>query len=381
MFRDKRVRNGVLVAPIFMIAIFTLAIGAISEKLSKDPDIKIAVIKDEGNPLVDALKAQGGNKIKIVPTLNEGLTELKAGDIHLIMEYPHDLGEAVTTGQSTIIAHYTKESPLSLLALRALGSQVEKANKTRVEAILEAKGGSKLDATPLLLKEVDHTKKEGLGGSELLTLIPYLIVVWALYGGMGIVSDLVAGEKERGTMETLVISPARRSQIAWGKLLALASICLMSSMTTVVGIIILGLSGLPATKAMFPNGFTFQPINLLMIVVIVAPLAAFFAGAMVTVSAFAKNIRESQTYLTSMSFIVLLPAIMSQFIGLAGMEKAAWVSWTPILNTSVALKGVLAANPNYPLMGVSILTNASLAILMGFLAISAFNREEIVNRS
>lgn len=378
MFRDKRVVSGAFVMPIVMIVMFMMLIGFVEQKLTKKPDITIGVIAGTENPITEAFRKSGAAKIVAIKDSAEGKAKLEDGDIRLVLEFSEDFGE---TENSELVARYRDGEPLSQIALSMVERVVDETNQAKVKVILAREGIAPEAAEAIRLEAVDEAQKEGLAGSSIVRLLPYLIVLWAFYGGFSIVSDLVAGEKERGTMETLLISPARRRDIALGKFVALCVICLTSSLSSLVAAIVLGFLNLEVTKTMFPTGMHVSAMSALAMLATLVPLVAFFASSMIAVSAYAKNLREAQTYLTLFSFVVIMPAVFSQFIGVTGADKATWVEWTPILNAAVALKDALEANVRGSVLLASAVTSGLLAVIGWWLCRVFFEREQIVNRS
>jgi len=214
----------------------------------------------------------------------------------------------------------------------------------------------------------------------IVTLLPYLIVIWAFYGGMSIASDLVAGEKEKNTLETLLISPVRRTWIVIGKFLALSTVCLISSMSSLVGLGILSFVPINGVKEMFKSGFGLSPMSAILILVLMVPMVAVFASLLIGISSYAKNARESQTYLTQASFVVILPAIFSQFIGFTDYSSAVWVNLIPVLNTANNIRLALLGKPDFTGIGITIGVSLVLAAIALRVTVRLFNREEVLVR-
>src|SRR5262245_42879803 len=127
--------------------------------------------------------------------------------------------------------------------------------------------------------------------------------MWSLAGALYPAVDLCAGEKERGTMETLLISPASREEIVWGKFL---TIWVFST-----GTALLNLVSLAVTTAVFKTAFTgsgLNPLALLWAVVLVLPLSAFFSALCLALGAYARSTKEGQYYLMPL-FLGTLPLV------------------------------------------------------------------------
>jgi sodium transport system permease protein len=217
--------------------------------------------------------------------------------------------------------------------------------------------------------------------SQLLVgLLPYIIVIYAFYGAFSSGSDTVAGEKEKMTLETLLIAPVGRSQIAMGKFLALAVVCFLSSFSAVMGVVIAGSSHLPMYAKLFDKGLGLDAAQLGTTVLVLIPTVAFFASLLLAVSAFAKNTREAQSYMGLISLVVLMPAIFSQIIGLTDLASKWWIRLIPVLNTSVTLRDSLQGKSNVQGIALTIAVGAVLAFIGIRIAVYLFKREEVLTR-
>lgn len=375
MARDKRVLLGAVIMPIFVIALFVFLIGYVSQQISSGDVIKIALVQS-GNSFPLDLPDELSKSTIFVDSEEIAKKLIKDKTVHLALN--HQIN--INNGQATIKVYFDQKSVLSAQAVAQIKTQIDHANLNEVKKVLIANNLSEASAERLLFESEDVSSKEGLAGSSILSMLPYLIVLWAFYGGMSLVSDLVAGEKERGTMETLLISPIRRAEVALGKTFALCIVCFLSGLTTLFGIILIGSLQMPMIKALFPTGLAISIPSALLLLVILLSLAAFFSTMMVSLSAYAKNIRESHTFLTLLSFVVLLPAVFSQFIGFTGSERATWVTWTPILNSAVILKDLFENTIKADMVIIAVLLNLALAFLFLFRSFHLFRKEEILTR-
>lgn len=380
MLRDRRVLIGAFVMPIFMIALFVFLMGFVMNTVTKKQVLEIAVTERSDDDFLENLRAVDELIIVTTSDFERGVQLLKEKQVKLVLDFPENMSEAVAQGQAEIHAGYMRDDPLSALALNAFDKAISQANQEAIRTVLRNQGMNEGLATAIRLNAEDRTEKKGMAGSELVNLLPYLIVLWAFFGGMSIVSDLVAGEKERGTMETLLISPVRRAEIAIGKIMSLSLICLMSASTTFVGIAVLGSLKLEMTKDLFPSGFHITFGGVFVILATLLTLVFVFATSMTAISAYARNIRESQTYLSLMSFVVLLPAVFSQLIGFTGKETANWVSWTPVLNSAMSIRNALKSEVTMSYVVGAVSVNLVIGLICLWFAIRLFRREDILQR-
>jgi sodium transport system permease protein len=374
MFRDKRVRSSAFIGPMFMSLMFVGLIGVISSSVKGQQKQKVHVVATSHVPISKLL----GPALDIVdvPTLEEGQKLIQNGKARLVLN-----AVPAAAGQVEVDAYVDpKEQPAQIL-FAAINKIVSAENKAALATVLKSHNLPETADETLKLVQKDVQVGEKGGTSEFLTgFLPYLIVIWAFYGGMSIASDLVAGEKEKNTLETLLISPAPRTQIVLGKFFALATVCLLSSLSSLIGFAVVSQLKLPGTEEMFKNGFGVTLPALLVTLAVLLPLVSLFASMLIALSSYARNPREAQTYLAQFSFIVILPAVFSQVIGLTDAAHAVWVNFIPILNTANNIRMALMGKIDPMSVGITVVTSLVLALAALRLTVYLFNREEVLVR-
>ena len=383
MFRDKRVINGAFVMPIFLIALMMMLFGFLegAVKGSKAPKI---VVVDTAVARRETPELFPDAKVLWVADRKAGEKMLGDGKAQVVLEYAPDFEEKLADGGAQIDAVYDENETLSQIALGQMSAKVMVKNRERLQGVLKESGLPVTKSDSVLLVPATLGGKESKGPNPLVQLLPYLIVIWAFYGGFSTVSDMVAGEKERGTLETLLISPAHRNQIVLGKFFALALVCLISSMMSVVGLVLVRLLHLPGTATMVEHMGSIGPVQFLAIFIVLVTLVLFFSGLLLAISAAARNMREAQTYLTLVSFVVLMPAMFSQFIGFTDFGKELWIKFVPILDAAMCIREALQLKPNEHInwLGIGITCAVSLVLAAAMLQIvtKLFNRDQILTR-
>ncbi|MGE5754181.1 MAG: ABC transporter permease subunit/CPBP intramembrane protease, partial [Planctomycetaceae bacterium] len=199
---------------------------------------------------------------------------------------------------------------------------------------------------PIRLKPVNVASEAKLSGSVWARLFPFLLVTMALTGAFYPAIDLCAGEKERGTMETLLISPASRAEIVMGKFL---TVVLASMTTALLNLVSMGLTGLQLARqvhSMAPHGpnrlaTSFAPPafqSALWMFLLLIPLSVFFSAVCLALAVLARSMKEGQYYMTPL-YIVCLPLI---FLTLApGIELNLFYSLLPITGVSLLLRALI----------------------------------------
>lgn len=210
----------------------------------------------------------------------------------------------------------------------------------------------------------------------LVRIFPFMLVMWSLAGALYPAVDVCAGEKERGTMETLLITPASREEIVWGKFL---TIWVFSASTALLNLVSMGLSTLQFASVLPQD--VLRPLPILWSVVLLLPLSAFFSALCLSVGAYARSSKEGQYYLMPL-FLLSMPLI---FLTLApGVELNPFYSMVPVTGVALLLQELMmATSPDkipwiyfIPVLGP--LTFYSWLSLRW--AIEQFNREEVLFR-
>ena len=210
----------------------------------------------------------------------------------------------------------------------------------------------------------------------LIKIFPFVLVMWSLAGALYPAVDLCAGEKERGTMETLLISPASRQEIVYGKFL---TIWVFSAATALLNLSSMGLTVYEFSARL--DAGTFRPIVLVWGLLLLMPLSAFFSALCLAVGAYARSSKEGQYYLMPL-FFVTMPLI---FLTLApGVELNPFYSLVPVTGVALLLQKLMAAGTPGRELTLYFVPVLAPMIIYGWLAlrwaIEQFNREEVLFR-
>ncbi|HVL37977.1 MAG TPA: ABC transporter permease [Fimbriimonadaceae bacterium] len=374
MFRDKRVRTSAFLMPILLIVGMLYMFGIVIGSVSRPQNQRIHVLQPD-HPLVEVLR-RAQFDIRPVAGLAEAQRLVSEGRARLVLNFHQN-----QQGQFEVAAYFDPKQQMGQIALARVRQVFEHANREALRKVLADRGIPLAAMEAIQVGEREVKVGVGRGAGEMIVgILPYLIVIWAFYGGFGVASDLVAGEKEKSTLETLLITPVRRTEIVLGKFFALALVCLLSALSSLVGLALYATVKPQGSELLLKGGMGVSPMAALVIFLVLLPTVALFASLLVAISSYAKNTREAQTHLGLVSFIVLMPAIASQFIGLTDMANSTWVHFVPVLNTANTIRGALMGTYNwagiFATMGVSLV----LALVSIRIAIWLFNREQVLVR-
>lgn len=376
--RDKRVSKSVFLTPA-MVSIFILVLmSQLTNMLAKAENQKVHVLGKE-NSIVKALKEKKVNVITL-QSRQEAETLVKDGKARLVMVFPDNFDQSLAENKSTEVeAIYNPDEQSSQLSLSVVQAQFREVNKLALSKLLQEKGIDKDQAEPLHLRATKIQVSTKGASDFLIGIIPYILIIWGFFGGMATASDMVAGEKDKSTLETLLITPITRGEIVAGKLLGLITICLLSSFSALFGLI-LG-SKLPFAKSeLMDQSLNISAPAALTIIAIQIPLVVFFASVLIAISSLARNPREAQQRMSALSSVVTMPAVFSQFLGYTDLANNPIISLIPILNAASCIrKALLGKFPPLEIAG-TIGVCLLLATVALFYASRLFKNEKVLLR-
>ncbi|MBS6452914.1 MAG: ABC transporter permease [Butyrivibrio sp.] len=214
-------------------------------------------------------------------------------------------------------------------------------------------------------------------GKILGTIIPYLITILIFGGAMGLGVDTIAGEKERGTIANLLISPIKRVDIIMGKIAALAIVSVLSAGVYVISFIgsAVVLSKKSGMGEMFSRlSLNFTSVQIVQFVVLLLGLVLLYVGIIGFVSLMAKNIKEAQSFIMPVYIIVMFAGMITMYSG--DVTSSSYM--IPVYNTSAAFKGIFERTITMNQYLTSTIITYAFAGVMVCLMAKAMNSEKIM---
>jgi sodium transport system permease protein len=234
------------------------------------------------------------------------------------------------------------------------------------------------------------TQKE-VGGFVLGFLIPLFIVMWAIVGGQYTAIDVSAGEKERKTLEALLLTPVKRIDIVFGKFLAVSTVALVSIVAAITSLyatfIYAGKAGIPLGSSINGSGavasavsgsfsFSVDPQVAVLLFVVSIFLVLMFSAILLSISIFAKSFKEAESYISPAYIIVILPVVLVNAI--PGFQPTLLYFAIPAVNAILLFKELLLGVYDW---GHILLTLVSLSIYSGiaiYIASKIYSKESVL---
>ena len=247
----------------------------------------------------------------------------------------------------------------------------------KVAASLQEKGvdPSVLNPLPVMLHPLS-SPSQAVGNS----FLPYILITMSLTGGLSAALDTSAGERERKTLESLLLTPAPRSQVLVGKILAVSSISLVAALASIVSMLV----ALSQVRFGGNGGQSFEvqlsPLAATVMVWLAVLLAASFSSLTITLGTLARNFRQGQAYATPLYFITIFPASIVLFIPDFNPNLAYYL--IPILNAVLVLRDAITHNSvAWDTLAVTSLSLILTGALCFYAALKLFTREALLVRS
>jgi sodium transport system permease protein len=237
---------------------------------------------------------------------------------------------------------------------------------------LIARGVSPSAMAPLGLEEIEVSTAQQRA-AQVLTFIPLFIVLAAFVGGLQIATDSTAGERERGSLEPLLVNPAPRAVFAAGKSLAAA---LMAMITVALSTALC--ANIPRFLPLQDLGIRFRiaPEQFVAIMAAVAPMCLFSAALQACIATMARSFKEAQSYMGVLILLPMLPGMMSTIYSLG---DAPWMYAVPVLGQHVLLEGVMGGRwPDPWAFAVAAVVCVATAVILIRLTTMLFRSERII---
>ncbi len=217
------------------------------------------------------------------------------------------------------------------------------------------------------------TKKDA-SGLLFSSMLPMLLMIFLFSGCMAVALEAIAGEKERGTIATMLITPVKRSELVMGKIIALAIVALISGSSSILGTLLSLPRFMSATKGM-PTAF-YGFVDYAMLAAVVLSTVLLFISMISIVSAYAKTVKEAQTSVMPLMIVVMLVGVTGMFSGTAQTETLYY--FIPVYNSVQSMVGILSFNATATYISITVLVNLLLSVACGFVLTWMFNNEKIM---
>lgn len=350
--RDRRTLMTMLVIPILVFPITLNVFVAVSESFEESASsktMKIGIVGDHNKNYtrqLEQIPEEVGPKKIIV--FKDSLTLRKAIEVDRIQ-----LGLIIPTNESTLRARQQTIALNWLLDASEVGRS-ERANLygSSLQANAEKERLRKLglraeQIKPMTIQTINCASDKKMVGQLAGGILPYIFIAFGFIGCMYPAIDLFTGEKERGTLETLLTVPVGRWKILIGKMLVVVSSGMLAASCSLLGLFIsIEFLDLAQNKELLEviHGIL-TPYFIGSMLALLLPLVIFFAGLMIPIAIYAKSFKEAQSIITPLNIVMVLPAMVGFF---PGIELNLNTTLIPVVNVVLATKELIAGTLSLP---------------------------------
>ena len=371
-FGDKRMVVSILMPGVLIYIMYAFMGNAMGSAFGMDEDYTPAIQAVSLPGSMEALLPETGFSL-ITGTDEEAAREAVTNqELDLLLVFPEGFDEAVAAYEASsgapapnVEVYYNSASTNSSFAYRAVVDLMDAYEAQMVNKFDVNAGG----------EGYDLATAEDAAGSFFAMMMPLLLMIFLYSGCAAVAPESIAGEKERGTIATMLITPIRRSDVALGKILALALISMISAASSTVGAVL----ALPKMMGGMTEGVSADIYSIqdyLLLAAVIFSTVLVLVTVISILSAFAKTIKEAQTYVMPVMLVVMGLGIVGMFGGGASQELTSYC--IPLYNSVQCMMGVFSFT-SLPLgVAATVGVNAAVTLLGVVVLAGMFNSEKII---
>lgn len=373
-FTDRRMLISLIMPGLIIFIIYTLIGSFISEGLNVDKEytynVYVENIPEEYKVILDESEYKI-NYIDEDKTIDEIRADISEKEADLYLGFDENFENKLENNLlPNVTIYYNSSSPESselynYLYTNLYGSSVNVSFNFLVNANANEK--------------YDLATNEDVSAMIITMILPYLLLILLFTGCVSISTESIAGEKERGTISTLLVTPTRRSHIALGKIFALSITSLVSASSSFLGLV----ASIPKLLNGMDGGITLSMYGLdtyLCVFGVIIVTVIFFITLLSIVSTFAKNIKEASQWSSILMVLVMVLGV-SSLVGMGNIPTNPLLYLIPIYNSVQCMSSIFALSFNIVNFIITILVNIVYITIGVFILTKMFNSERIMSHN
>jgi len=387
LLRDRKTFIFTVLVPIVAMPLIFAGFGYLTSTMFKRSEVAQLTYAVFGKANAPALAARfaGEKGFREVALADEGQIKAAIDDdrIKFALVIPAGLDQALAAHrQAGVVLHYNNAVAVDITRKRVSGI-IDDHNAALREEALSAMRMSKAELryvlNPIRLEEISTAGNRERVGAVVGGFLPYILLMVCLMAAMYPAIDLGAGEKERGTLETLLLAPIPRTALVLAKFLVLFTVGLCSALLMVASLgLVMTLVGNRAEGALAQMVRSVGAGDLAMVALMLVPTAAIFAAILLAISIYAKSYKEAAGMISPLMMLVIVPIVVAM---LPGVELNWFWSMVPLTNVSLAMKELVKGTMDYRMFAAILLSTTVIAGALLAWCRWWFTREEVLFRN
>jgi sodium transport system permease protein len=349
--RDRRTIVTMILIPLLVFPLLMMVVTKVSvsqRQKAQEKVLAVAVITNgQAKEFLDDVRVRGDFRV-VDLTADSIESMIQQDSLDGAFVFAEDFDRRLEANQPAPVTFYYKTADDNNITKRRLQDILQGYEKKLLARRLQKLKLEETIVNVLQVREHDIASVKERIGRALGGFLPYIFVIFCFMGSMYPAIDLGAGEKERGTLETLLTTPVSRFQILLGKYAVVVLAGVVSALVSIGGLYFSVRQAVAIPPELLEVAVSILEVETILLVLsLLLPLTIFFASILLSLSIYAKSFKEAQSIISPMTFIVIVPAA----IGLMpGMKLTAVTALIPIFNVSLATKEIIAGTVNMGLL-------------------------------
>jgi len=374
-FRDRKtLLSSIVMGAVFMPVLFVVMMNFIINTQKEKAESQLEMVikgSENATSFISFIKTKG---VKIKEFSGDAKLAIQNKDEEAVIIIPKSFADKFSSGIPAVIEIYYDATAKGAtnVTQRRIKSLIQEYSRTIGLTRLQLRGISPLLLQAIFVEDHDVSTAQSKG-ARLMTFLPYALILGLFMGSMYLAIDTMAGEKERNSLESLLLNPIKRSHLLIGKLFAT---------------ITFGLTTMVITLITFKLVMPFMPLeqlgmtldlgikNLTILALVLAPLAILAASLQTIVATFSKSFKEAQTYV---GILILVPMIPSMALMLMPIKEKLWMMSIPVLSQNLIINQIMRGEQvGVTSILVTIIGSLFIGLLLALAAIKLYNRESLL---
>lgn len=381
VFKDKKLIFSLFILPVVLvIGIFSL-ISSLSKSVSEDIEAHTPIAYVMNAPeSFDALMTSADLSCIVIDNeakLKDAKDKLLTKEADIVVVFPAGFEAAVLTGMDSLNSVVVPEIEVAYNPSEDYSNQAMGVYSIMLDSykqMLLANRFGNLDAVTMFsLKETYIQDESKAVGKALGQMLPYFITMLIFASAMGLGTDMFAGEKERGTLQSLLLTPLNRSSIVIGKIISLALISVLSSAVYMISMLVAMpiMSGGAASEL----SISFSASQITMLLILTLGVVLLYVSIIGLVSVLAKNLKEASAYISPVYMLVVVAGMITMFTSANGVFVKYII---PVYGSSMAFKDILTQEITVPNFAGAAVSTYLVAGILTFAMTKAFGSEKVM---
>ncbi|RFP22777.1 ABC transporter permease [Duganella sp. BJB488] len=385
--RDRRTFFFTVFIPVFAMPLILTGFGYVSSTMFKQAsqaEMAYSIFgKDQAPHLAERFAKEKGFREVVLASPADIKAAIGDDRIKFALVIPAGFEASLARQQQGVIAlHYNSAATVDLTRKRVMsviGGQNRLLREQALSALNLNQEQLRFALDPITLEDHSTADKREQMGAVVGGMLPYILLMVCLLAAMYPAIDTGAGEKERGTLETLLLAPVSRSALVMAKFLMLFTVGLTSALLMIASMgVLLTFFGPVIGSDLAQMVRAIGPLDLAMVALMLVPTAAIFAAILLSISVYAKSYKEAAGLISPLILVTVMPTLVALLPGVELNWKWAMV---PLTNVSLAMKELVKGTMDYSMFWVILLSTTLTAGALLAVCRWWFNREQVLFRN